>query len=113
LYSHRLYQGFLSASPIATGPLAGAYPPPFPSVSANGDTNGIVWGINEHGYSTNTPAILFAFDGANISRVLYTSDQAGIRDQAGIAAKGPTPMIVNGKVYLGANGELDVYGLLP
>jgi hypothetical protein len=111
--AYRFYKSLLSPSPVAVGPLTGAYPPPFPSISADGNSQGILWGINEHNWVTKGPAILFAFDAANVSRVLYTSQQIGSRDRAGTASKGPTPTIANGKVYLATATELTVYGLLP
>ena len=45
--------------------------------------------------------------------MLYTSDQAGSRDTAGGAVRFVTPTIANGMVYLGAQFEVDAYGLLP
>jgi hypothetical protein len=34
------------------------------------------------------------------------------RDRAGIGLMFNVPMVVNGRVYLGAKNELDVYGLV-
>ena len=42
-----------------------------------------------------------------------SSDQAGSRDTAGGAVRFVTPTIANGMVYLGAQFEVDAYGLLP
>jgi hypothetical protein len=93
--------------------LPAQYPSPWPAVSSNGNANGILWALYEHNWVFNGPARLFAFDAANVSRQLYSTLDAGTRDQAGPAAKGPVPVIVNGKVYVGTASELDVYGLLP
>ncbi|HEY6271778.1 MAG TPA: hypothetical protein VIX19_07280, partial [Terriglobales bacterium] len=85
-----------------------------PMVSAQGTSNGIVWTI---GYgpdqgSPSSPAILRAYDATNLT-TLYDSSQQGSRDTAGLAVKFTVPTVANGKVYVGTQTELDVYGLLP
>ena len=113
LKQFRLYTDLLSTTPIETGSSKVGYPGATPAISANGAANGIVWIINDGGFQRATPATLYAYDAANVSRELYDSTQAGTRDQAGPAVKFNPPTVVNGKVYVGTNGEVDVYGLLP
>jgi len=86
------------------------YPGTTPSVSANGTQNGIVWTLES---STTAPAVLYAFDAANLSHVLYSSTQATAgRDSFGDGNKYITPLIVNGKVYVGTPTGVAVFGLL-
>src|SRR5438552_7459764 len=105
----------LKAFPVTTARLAAApssqsthhfgYPGTTPSVSANGATNGIVWAIE------NTGAILFAYDATDLTKELYNSNQAANgRDHFSGNGKFITPVIVNGKVYVGTPNSVAVFG---
>jgi hypothetical protein len=106
----RLYNGRLSQQPISSGLVTSAIPGPVPSISSNGNTHGIVWALH---FRAQKPTILRAYDAADISREIYNSAQMGARDQAGIAVGYTVPTVANGRVYVGTQTELDVYGLLP
>jgi len=87
------------------------YPGTTPSVSANGTSNGIVWAI-ENGSSTGT---LHAYDATNLAQELYNSNMAaGSRDSFSTNSndKFVTPLIANGKVYVGTPNAVVVFGLL-
>jgi len=120
-FNNTIYYGAvgdaLKAFPIAGAKLAGipssqsthnfGYPGTTPSVSANGTANGIVWAIENNG------AILFAYDAANLTTELYDSNQAANgRDHFG-GNKFITPVVVNGRVYIGTPTSVAVFGLLP
>jgi hypothetical protein len=83
------------------------YPGTTPSVSANGATNGIVWAIE------NSGAILFAFDATDLTKELYDSNQAANSRDHFSGNKFITPMVANGKVYVGTPNSVAVFGLLP
>ncbi len=84
-----------------------------PAVSSDGRRNGIVWTIETKDWNaSDRPAILHAFDAANIAHELYNSEEDSARDRAGLCLRFTIPTIVNGRVYVDAKKELDVYGLL-
>jgi outer membrane protein assembly factor BamB len=97
----------LSATPASHSPTTFGAPGATPSISANGTSNGIVWAA-ENG----TTGVLHAYDATNLGNELYNSNQAGSRDQFGAGNKFITPMITNGKVYVGTTNGVAVFGLL-
>jgi hypothetical protein len=103
----------IDETPVTQGTTVSGFPGEVQSVSADGTSNGIVWSPQVDGFATGAPAILRAYDANNLSKPLYSSDQVALRDTAGGAVKFTTPTIANGHVYLGAQNEVDVYGLLP
>jgi len=112
LKAFSITNGMLSTTPVATGSVAINYPTTTPSVSANGNANGIVWGIDASAYSSSGPAVLRAFDATSLGNELYDSSQNSSRDNPGGAVKFSVPTIANGKVYVGTASMLSVYGLL-
>jgi Bacterial Ig-like domain (group 2) len=112
LKAFHLSGGLLSASPTSQSSATFGYGAT-PSISANGSTNGIVWLLDSGGYQPSTPAILYAYDATDVSKELYDSTLAGDRDRAGLAVSFAVPMVANGKVYVGGQFQLTVFGPLP
>ncbi|MGB8989345.1 MAG: pyrrolo-quinoline quinone [Candidatus Sulfotelmatobacter sp.] len=83
------------------------YPGATPSISANGTSNGIVWAVEN-----SNPAILHAYNAANLTELYNSNQAANGRDQFGAGNKFITPMIVNGKVFVGTPNGVAIFGLL-
>ena len=96
----------LLATPVAQTTTTFKYPGTTPSISANVNTNGIVWAVED----TN-PAVLHAYD-PNLKELYNSNQAAGNRDQFGFGNKFITPTIANGKVYVGTPNSVAVFGLL-
>jgi hypothetical protein len=105
--------GLLSTSPVSESPSAYGYPGPEPTVSANGNSNAIVWAIDASNFGNQGPEVLHAFDATNLGTELYNTAQNSRRDNPGPAVKFAVPTVANGKVFVGAEYQLSVYGLLP
>ena len=98
----------LSNAPTSRTGNAFPYPGATPSISANGTGGAILWAAEN---SSN--AALHAYDANNLANELYNSNQAsGGRDRFGTGNKFITPMIANGKVYVGTTNGVGVFGLL-
>jgi hypothetical protein len=116
LQAFTLNLGLFSTTPASSSAFTIGFPGSVPEVSANGTSSAIVWSIDASAYKTPGPAVLHAFNASNLSTELYNSSQAQTppnRDQAGPAVKFTVPTVANGKVYIGTQTELDVYGILP
>jgi hypothetical protein len=73
-----------------------------PSISANGNSNGILWAISGNN--------LYAFNATTMA-MLYSSAQNKTRDQLPTVAHFATQTVANGKVYVATRTTLQVYGL--
>jgi outer membrane protein assembly factor BamB len=108
LQQFRFSKARLSDSPHSKSALSFAYPGTTPSVSANGSIAGIVWVIEHNGSD-----VLHAYDARDLGTELYNSNQASNhRDNFGAASHFGTPMIANGRVYIGTTNGVVVFGLL-
>lgn len=99
--------GKLTTNPTSQSSTTFTYPGATPSVSANGTSNGIVWAVEN-----SNPAVLHAYKASDLSQELYNSNQKGSRDQFGPGNKFITPMISNGRVYVGTQTGVAAFGLL-
>lgn len=85
------------------------------TLSSNGAPgSGILWASVPKGdaWHDTVPGILYAVDAADITHVLWTSDQNASRDAVGNFAKFSPPTVVEGRVFLGTfSNALRVYGL--
>ena len=83
------------------------YPGATPSISANKTQNGILWATE----NTN-PAVMHAYNATTLVELYNTNQAANGRDQFGAGNKFITPLIINGKVYVGTTTGVGVFGLL-
>ena len=114
LESFPIRQGKLAEKPDATGTQRFGNPGATPAISADGARNGIVWLIESKAWNgADRPAVLHAYDAANVTRELWNSEQNPDRDRVGQTLRFTIPTVVNGRVYVDAKGRVDVYGLLP
>ncbi|HLG95557.1 MAG TPA: hypothetical protein VKX49_04515 [Bryobacteraceae bacterium] len=95
----------LAAAPSSKSSATFGYPGCVPTISASGNSNGIVWVLE-------SSATLHAYDASNLAHELYNSNQNNMRDALGSYVKFTVPMLANGKVYAGTANALVVYGLL-
>ena len=97
----------LAATPTSQSRFAFEYPGASPVISANGAADGIVWA-----HQNSNPAVLHAYDAANLGSELYSSATMPSRDQFGPGNKFITPMVANGRVFVGTTTGVAVFGLL-
>ncbi len=88
-----------------------------PAVSSSGTTGGtgVLWAVDDpNGYTdgrTNPlPEVLHALNAVSMGETYNSSQCAG--DVAGPGVKYSVPTVANGFVFLGAQNEVDIYGLI-
>jgi Legume lectin domain/MBG domain (YGX type) len=129
-YPFNEVSSLINTTPLATSTMTapatnnnGAMPGGFLAISANGNTNGIVWAATPYnGDATHAPVqgVLYAFN-ADTLQLLWSDKMQDTRDEVGMFAKYCPPVVANGKMYIpnwGAiknadgSGNLVAYGLL-
>jgi uncharacterized repeat protein (TIGR03806 family) len=112
LRAYKMSNGmFNPITPVSQSPTTFGFNAPTPSISASGTSNAIVWALQVDGWATGQPAILRAYNATNLALEIYNSSMAGPRDTAAGAVKFTVPVVANGKVYVGGQYALSVYGL--
>jgi hypothetical protein len=91
--------GGLLGTPLKTAEYPGSHSP---SISANGNTNGILWDI--------AGPELLAFNATTL-QVLYSTNQNPTRDKLPPVGHFSVQTVANGKLYVGTQKSLEVYGL--
>ncbi len=99
LQTYKISNGLLVPSLNSTQKFTGSHSP---SISANGNTNGILWMIS--GNQLN------AIDAVTL-KLLYTSGQSGTRDTLPAVPHFVTQTVANGRVYVGTKTSVEAYGL--
>ena len=119
LKSFQVSGDILSARATAQTPETFTFPGVTPSISSNKDVpgTGIVWVISPAscggpGCAPSGPGVLRAYNATNISNELYNSEQNSTRDRLDSYMKFSVPTIANGKVFVGTQTSLTIYGLL-
>jgi hypothetical protein len=112
LEAYSLTNGVVSQTPTSQSGESSGFPGSTPVVSSNGTNNGVVWAVETDAYNFSGPAILRAYSATDVSHLLYGSNLTGGRDTLAPAVKFVVPVVTNGKVYVGARKEVDVFGLL-
>jgi hypothetical protein len=81
-----------------------------PVISANGTSKAIAWALDT---TANGGPVLHAYDATDLSSELYNSGTQAARDAVGPTAQYSVPVVANGRVYIGTQTGVNVYGLLP
>ena len=107
--AYSINDGLLSTTPVLKTTHSYNFPSLL-SISANGQQNGILWAAEQiFNGATDLGSVLGAFNASNLEP-LYSSPSSGTH----VIDPGTSlsfPMVVNGKVYLGTQVNMTVFGL--
>ena len=112
-YTFNPTTGLLGTAPASQTNTSFNFPGPTPVVSANGTANAIAWAVDTSAYTSSGPSVLHAYNANNLKTELYNTSQNAARDTPdGSAVKFSTPLVMNGKVFMGTSNAVVIYGLL-
>jgi outer membrane protein assembly factor BamB len=107
LKAFTITNALIAAQPSSQTATTFGYPGTLPVVSANGTSDAIVW-THESGVN----AVLHAYDATDLSIELYNSEQAPAgSDRFGVGNKFIAPAVIDGKVFVGSESAVGVFGL--
>jgi hypothetical protein len=107
LKAYPIANAMLATNPSMQSATTFEYPGTTPSITANGTSNGIVWAVEN-----SSPAVLHAYDATSMQELYNSNQAANGRDQFGSGNKFITPMVANGKVFVGTPSGVAEFGLL-
>lgn len=107
ILAFRFKNAKLLTSAVARTSNAFGYPGATPSISSNSGQNATVWAAEN-----SNPAVLHAYNPKTLVELYNSNQAAGGRDHFGVGNKFITPMIANGKVFVGTTNGVGVFGLL-
>jgi hypothetical protein len=107
----KVNSGLMDTTPSSVSNINSGYPGASFVISSDGAQNGVAWAVRTDQFTTHGAQVLYAWDANDLSSPLYESDTDAARDGGGHAMKFAMPVVTNGRVYVAANGEVDVYGL--
>lgn len=110
LKAFTLSGGLMGTTPSSRSGTTFGFPGATVSISANGVSNGIVWALDNSAWGSGGPGVLHAYNATNVALELYNSNQAGNRDKPAGAVKFTVPAVANGKVYVGGQYALTMFG---
>jgi hypothetical protein len=103
-----LTNGLFNTTPFAKSANTFGYLGAGLSISAApNNENAIVWALD----GTKYPAVLYAYNALTLEELYDTSQAANKADNFGHGVKLSIPTVANGKVYVGTQNNVTVYGL--
>jgi hypothetical protein len=107
LKAFQLNNGLLNPNPTSRTPEQFGFPAGNPLISSNGKTanTGILWTIDPS-------QVLRAYDATNLGKEIYNSGQNQGRDGLPSYVKFSVATVANGRVFVGTQNTLEIYGLL-
>lgn len=106
-----IVDGHLATTPAHRGNIKFRNPGAIPSISANGQQDGIVWIVLTKDYrEKDVSATLQAYDASDVSHLLYTTEH-DTHNTPGFALRFTMPSVVDGRVYVGSRNMVYVFGL--